>query len=180
MLHQLSRLLRATASVLLMSGCGSRAGGYGSPEAAAFATYRRLVDSVDRVERPAVAVLYVNVPPDGRELGRSIERDLHPWARRVRLFRDTSFYASSIIPEDSLLAFGDVIDIRLLPASFVATELALNHAEERTLRLARAGTTYRVDHQWCRQWNCSAGAQVVVGREHGRYRGLGVLLVRIE
>jgi len=168
----------ASTAVMACAGRGPR---YETPEDAAFASYRAAIDSATGARDTVVPVLYGNIPADSRQLEAPLQRDLSPWARTVRLFRDSSYCASAIIPLESLSAYREVYDVRALDPDRVLSHLRADRdTTPELLRFLARGRPYRVEHEWCRHWNCSRGAGAVVAGKGRSFRALGLYYTRIE
>ena len=169
-------LLSCAVLVATSPSCAPTGQVYETPEGAAYAFAGDYADAVNKTPhraKRADSVLYVNVPPDARVLDSSLQRDLHPYAHRLRLFRDSSQYAQARVPQDSLSVYGRLVDIRPIDSS------TINYLRKQPggidERLLRRGQAYLVAAESCRQWRCHGAIAVVVGHTRRGYRGLGVL-----
>ncbi len=139
-----------------------------SPEAAALDRYLRYDESLaTEPQHKQLPRLVVNVPPDKRTLLPALPRDLRYWTAEIVLLRDTTRYARSIVPAESLPAIGGVWDIRPGRDPFPHEP----HV---------AGAVFAVDLEGCRGWPCHGGGTVAVVSVLGRYRAKMLLSTWVE
>ena len=153
----------------LMPACDGLRRGYASPEAAALTTYLRLIGSYARAGRDSslhqLNWIYVNVPPSQRLQERQLARALIPWAKNLKLLRDTSLFARASVPEESLAVYRAVFDVRPVDAH---TRLMFAHSGR-----FFGAHAYMVFIEACRGWPCHDGMVVEVAHSLFGYRTVG-------
>jgi len=148
--------------ILVAAGAWLLRGTFRTPEGAAVDAYIR--DLLERGGEPDSVFAwhaYINVPPDARPMERLLTKDLGRWFRRITVFRDTAWWARTVISEDSLKVYQMVLDVRPDPFPRAGLE--------------PGDTPYFVNVEGCRTWKCHGGSELAIVSRLGRFRSRTVL-----